>query len=166
MAITLTYSFTEDQFMQAARAFWAYQGIGDRGNLVLSALTGLVGAWLLLTGMSVGWIWIGAAGLFVAITLVRNALWRRGFRKSVKYSAPITARFSHGDVSTDSAEGNSTLLWTTFRKYAETPDYFFLLLPRRGLSILPKHAVQDEWQLETLRDMITSNLPRAKKHWT
>ena len=166
MAITLVYSLTEGQFMHAARAFWSYRGIGDLGNWILAAASLLAGVGMLIWGLSVGWVWIGAAGVFAAVTLSRNYLWRRGYRRTVKYSTPITASFSEDEVQTSSAEGQSDLPWSTFSKYAETPGYFYLLLPRRGLSIIPKRACKDDWEVETLRALITTKLPRAKMRWT
>ena len=166
MAITLIYSFTEDQFMHGARAFWSYRGIGDLGNWILAAVSLLAGIGILIWGFGVGWVWIGAAGVFAAITLSRNILWRRGYRKMAKYKAPITAKFTPDEVQTSSTEGRSNLPWSAFTKYAETPDYFYLLLPRRGLSIIPKRACKDDWEVETLRNMITAKLPRAKMRWT
>ncbi|RLJ60282.1 YcxB-like protein [Litoreibacter meonggei] len=163
---TLTYQIDEAEFMHAARAFWSYRGIGDLGNWLLTAFALIAGTGLLIWGFGVGWIWIGAGAVFPAITLLRNFLWRRAYRKMIKYSAPITASFTSDEVQTKSAEGQSQLPWTTFTKYAETPDYFFLLLPRRGLSIIPKRACKDDWEIETLRDTITANLPRAKMRWT
>ena len=164
--ITLTYHIDEAEFMHAARALWSYRGIGDLGNWALTAVSLIVGAGLLIWGYGVGWVWIGASFVFPTITLLRNCLWRRAYRKMIKYSTAITAIFTSTEVQTNSAEGQSQLPWTTFTKYAETPDYFFLLLPRRGLSIIPKRACKDDWEVETLRDTITANLPRAKMRWT
>ena len=164
--ITLTYDIEEAEFMDAARALWSYRGIGDVGNWILAAISLFSGLSLIYWGLDIGWIWVGAAALFVAITLLRNFLWRRAYRRMTKYTAPITASFTREEVQTSSAEGQSKLPWTAFKKYAETPDYFFLLMPPRGLSIIPKRAVKDDWELETLRDMITGNLPRAKMRWT
>ena len=163
---TLTYQIDEAEFMHAARAYWSYRGIGDRGSWLLAAFSALAGLGLVFWGIGVGWVWVCAAFVFVAITLLRNVLWRLGYRRMVKYSAPINASFSSDSVRTDSAEGHSNLPWSTFTKYAETPDYFFLMLPRRGLSIIPKNACKDDWEVETLRDLITANLPRAKMRWT
>ena len=164
--IILTYQIDEAEFMHAARALWSYRGIGDLGNWVLTAVSLIVGTGLLISGFGVGWVWIGASLVFPTITLLRNFLWRRAYRKMIKYNAPITASFTSAEVQTKSAEGQSQLPWTTFTKYAETPDYFFLLLPRRGLTIIPKRACKDDWEVETLRDNITANLPRAKMRWT
>jgi len=164
--ITLTYTISEDEFMRAARVLWSYQGIGDRGNLILAALCTLAGGALLVYGFQTGWIWVFAGALFVAITALRNLLWRRAYPKILKYKAPITAGFSDTEITTSSAEGHSTLPWTTFRKYAETPDYFFLFLDRRRFSILPKSALASDDDLEDLRELITTKLPRAKMRWT
>jgi hypothetical protein len=163
---TLTYEIDESEFMHAARVYWSYRGIGDRGNWLLAGFMLIVGVGIVVWGMAVGWIWIAAAPIFIAITLSRNLLWRRGYRKMIKYSAPITASFSPNTVQTNSAEGQSKLPWSTFSKYVETPDYFFLMLPKRGLSIIPKRACNDEWEIDTIRDLITAKLPRAKMRWT
>ncbi|MEP3345461.1 MAG: YcxB family protein [Litoreibacter sp.] len=162
----LTYHIDEPEFMHAARAYWSYRGIGDLGNWLLAAIALTSGTGLVYWGLGVGWVWIGAAVIFAVMTIMRNVLWRRGYRKMVKYTAPINVTFSHDMVETQSAQGQSALPWTTFKKYVETPDYFFLTLPKRGLSIIPKRACKDEWELDTLRELITAKLPRAKMRWT
>lgn len=164
--VRLTYTISEDEFMHAARVLWAYRGIGDRGNWVLAALSAVAGAALLGYGFQTGWIWLGAAALFAGMTLLRNALWRRAYPRLVKYTAPITASFTASEVETTSAQGHTILPWSTFRRYAETPDYFFLFLNRRDFSIIPKSAAPDPLQIEALRELITANLPRAKMRWT
>lgn len=164
--VTLTYSISETDFMRAARVLWSYQAIGDRGNWILTGICATAGLALLGSNYWTGWIWIGAAGMLMAITLLRNHLWRRGYQKMVKYTAPITATFSQDSIETHSAEGSSTLPWSTFQKYAETPDYFFVFMGWRSFSILPKSAIANEQDLDTLRDLIAANLPRAKMRWT
>lgn len=164
--ITLTYQIDEAEFMHAARAYWSYSGIGDRGNWLLAGLSLLAGGMIVAYGIGVGWIWIGAAAIFAGLTVLRNFLWRRGYHRMTKYSAPITASFAAELVQTRSAEGQSDLPWSTFTKYAETPEYFFLKLPRRGLSIIPKRACKDDLELDALRELITANLPRLKMRWT
>ena len=109
---------------------------------------------------------IGVAAIFAGLTVLRNLLWRRGYHRMAKYSAPITASFLPDEVHTNSAQGASKLPWSTFTKYVETPEYFYLLMPRRGLSIIPKRACKDDWEVEALRDLITAKLPRAKMRWT
>ncbi|WP_298257078.1 YcxB family protein [uncultured Litoreibacter sp.] len=164
--ITLSYSIDEPEFMRAARAYWSYSGIGDRGNVLLAVGLVLMGGALVLWDVPTGWIWIGGAVLLGAMTIARNLLWQRGYRKMVKYRAPITASFMPEMIEVQSAEGESTLPWATFKKYIETPEYFFITMPRRGLSIIPKRACKDDLEIEALRDMITANLPRAKMRWT
>lgn len=164
--VTLTYSMSEAEFMRAARVLWSYEGIGDRGNWILAVVCAVAGIALLAYGFGTGWIWLGATALLVVITLSRNIFWRRGYPKIIKYTAPITTSFSPETIETQSAEGHSILPWTTFRKYAETPDYFFLFLGRRRFSILPKSAIKNDLDLETLRETITAKLPRAKMRWT
>ncbi|PTX56511.1 YcxB-like protein [Litoreibacter ponti] len=166
MAITLTYSFTEDEFMRAARVLWSYRGIGDVGNWVLVGLSLIAGPALLLNGLWTGWLFLGAAAIFATITWARNRIWRRAFPKMVKYTAPITATFSPDGVHTVSAQGESTLPWKKFQSYAETPNYVFLFLSRRDFSVIPKSAAQDPMQIEELRDLMAANLPRAKMRWT
>ena len=163
---TLNYQIDETEFMHAARAYWSYKGIGDFGNWVIVALLLITGTGILIWGMAIGWLCIAGAAIFAALTALRNIFWRRRYRRMVKYSAPITATFSADNVETRSAEGQSTVPWSIFTKYAETPDYFFLMMPLRGLSIIPKRACEDDFQLEALREVITANLPRAKMRWT
>lgn len=164
-AVTVTYTLSEAQFMHAARVLWSYRGIGDRGNAVCAIIAAAVGPALLLYGFATGWLFIAAAGLFVAMTLARNLLWRRSYRKMVKYTAPITATLTKDTVETRSAEGHATLPWTSFNAYAETRDHLFLFLGWRGLSIIPKPAFQTDLELEQARLYFTQ-LPRKKMRWT
>ncbi|WP_299301872.1 YcxB family protein [uncultured Litoreibacter sp.] len=164
-AITITYSLSEDAFMRAARALWSYRGIGDRGNWLLAIAAAAVGPVLLLNGFGTGWLFIATAVIFLALTALRNVLWRRAYRKMVKYTAPITATFTADTVETRSAEGHSTLPWTSFGQYAETPVFYFLFMGRRGLSIIPKSAFATDEELEQTRIWMTQ-LPRKKMRWT
>ncbi len=165
--LTLTYSLSEAQFMQAARVLWSYRAIGDRGNWVVVILCLCVGPVLLLNEVSTGWLFIAVAVFFAVLTWIRTVLWRRAYGRMVKYTAPITATFAPDHVTTNSAEGDSTLPWSFFKSYAETPDYVFLFGPKRTLSIIPKSALPVPEDIETLRDFITAaHLPRKKMRWT
>jgi len=165
--MTLTYSLTEAQFMHAARVLWAYRAIGDRGNWIVVILCLCAGPVLLLNGIATGWLFLAVALFFVALTWARTTLWRRAYRRMTKYTAPITARFAPDRITTHSAEGDSTLPWSHFKSYAETPDYLFLFGPKRSLSIIPKTALPAPDDIEILRDFITAaHLPRKKMRWT
>ena len=165
--LTLTYSMTEAEFMHAARVLWAYRAIGDRGNWIVVILCLCAGPVLLLNGIQTGWLFIAVAVFFVGLTWARTVIWRRAYRRMVKYSAPITARFAPDQITTQTAEGHSTLPWTFFKSYAETPDYLFLFGPKRSLSIIPKTALPAPDDIEILRDFITAaHLPRKKMRWT
>lgn len=163
--VTVTYSLSEDDFMRAARALWSYRGIGDRGNWLLAIAAMAVGPLLLVNGFGTGWLFIGAAALFAAMTVARNLIWRRAYGRMIKYTAPITAGFSQDLVETHSAEGQSSLQWSSFSHYAETPVFFFLFMGRRGLSIIPKSAFATDEGLEQTRLYMTQ-LPRKKMRWT
>ena len=165
MAITLTYSLSEDGFREAARELWAHSAIGNRGNWVVVGISAGIGSILLASGFWTGWIWLFAAVMFVALTLLREGLWRSSYRKMSKYKAPITVTFTSDAIKTETREGESTLPWTVFFKYTETENYFFLHLGKRGLSILPKSSAQTPEDLLELREKIATNLPAARKRW-
>lgn len=164
--VTITYSLSEDDFMRAARALWSYRSIGDRGNLVVAILAMAAGPALLINGFGTGWLFIGAAALFVCLTALRNLLWRRAYRQMMKYTAPITASFAPETVSVSSAEGDNTLPWSSFKDYAETPQYYFLFIGWRGLSIIPKSAFNSDEDNEQTRLYMTTHLKRRKMRWT
>ncbi len=163
--ITITYTLSEAQFMHAARVLWSYRGIGDRGNLLLAIFAAAVGPVLLVYGFGTGWLFIAAAVLFVVLTAFRNLIWRSAYRKMVKYTGPITATLSKDTVETRSAEGQSKLPWSAFNRYAETPDFVFLFIGWRGLSIIPRSAFASEEDGEQAR-LFYTQLPRKKMRWT
>ena len=165
--LTLTYSLSETQFMQAARVLWSYRAIGDGGNWIITILCLCAGPVLLVNGVTTGWLFIAVAMFFATLTWARSLIWRRAYRHMVKYTAPISATFARDQITTRSAEGDSTLPWSFFKSYAETPDYLFLFGPNRTLSIIPKSALPVPEDIETLRDFITAaHLPRKKMRWT
>ena len=164
--VTVNYSLSEEGFMRAARALWSYRGIGDRGNMIAASLALAAGLGLLIYRYPTGWMFIAAAAMFVAMTILRNLIWRRAFRNMVKYSAPITASFGPETVSVSSAEGDNTLPWSSFKSYAETLEFYFLFIGWRGLSIIPKSAFSSDEDNELTRLYITTNLQRRKMRWT
>jgi len=117
--LTLTYRLSEAQFMHAAGVLWAYRAIGDKGNWITVILCLAAGPVLLLNGVATGW-------LFIAVW-ARRVIWRRAYRRMVKYTGPITAVFKEGQVTTRSEEGENTLPLTHFKSYAGCP-------PRRTSS--------------------------------
>lgn len=156
--------------MQAARALWSYRGIGDTGNMILVIASLAIGPTLLLYGQWTGWLFIAAAAIFAALTLLRNVIWRRAYRKMRKYTAPITATLTQTTVGVVSAEGENTLPWSSFANYAETPAFYFLFgaraIGRRSLSIIPKSAFASDLENEQARVYIATNLKRKKMRWT
>ena len=164
--VTVTYSLSEEAFIHAARALWSYRGIGDRGNWLTTIIALAVGPVLLTNGLAAGWLFIAAGAIFVVLTLLRNLLWRRAYRKMAKYTAPITAVFGPDTVHVSSAEGDNTLPWSSFKNYAETPDYYFLFMGWRGLSIIPKTAFESDEDNEQTRLYMTTHLKRRKMRWT
>ncbi len=164
--ISVTYSLSENDFMHAARALWSYEAIGDTGNVIIAIVCATVGPLLLIYGQQLGWLVLAIAVFFLGLTWARNVIWRRSYRKMEKYTAPITAAFSDTSVAVNSAQGSSDLPWSYFKTYAETPDYFFLTAPKRGLSIIPKSAFATEETLDQTRAYMAANLPRKKMRWT
>ena len=165
--LTLTYRLSETQFMHAAGVLWAYRAIGDKGNWITVILCLAAGPVLLLNGVATGWLFIAVAAFFFVLTWARRMIWRRAYRRMVKYTGPITAVFEEGQVTTRSEEGENTLPLTHFKSYAETPEYLFLFGPKRALSIIPKSALPTPEDIELLRDFITAvHLPRKKMRWT
>ena len=164
--ITVTYTVSEAQFMHASRALWSYEAIGDTGNYILAGLTTTTGIACLIYGQTAGWAFLAIAAFLIVLTVARNVVWRRAYRKMEKYTAPITANLTADTVSTRSAQGSSDLPWSHFKAYAETPDYIFLTAPKRGLSIIPKSAFDSNDDLDQTRSFIVSNLPRKKMRWT
>lgn len=165
MAINLTYTISETEFMQAARNLWRHEGIGERGNWIMAAIVAAIGAALLILGLTSGWIWAFASAMLIILTLLRAVLWRRAYRRAPKYKSPITATFEADTIQTTSADGNSTLSWDFFSKYAETSDHFHLYVKRRAISFIPKSALKTSDDVAQLRALFDANLARTKKRW-
>jgi hypothetical protein len=153
--VTATYELSEDAFMRGADQLWAHRAMGRRGNYVVAALIVVLALALLWQNVPGWWGWglLSGAAVFVGLDIARDRMWRRAFRKSPKYQAPITAILSDTGVGVRSAEGENVVPWAQFQTFVITRDFMILNVDQRSFSLIPRTAFEtpsDHAQAEVL----------------
>lgn len=127
----------------------------------------LAGAALIWQGVP-GWIgpvFLAGGLLAVGMSLARDKVWRRYYRGSLKYSAPITGIFDDSGVGVESAEGENHVAWTHFRHFAMTDDFLLLIADQRSFSIIPRHAYPDLTTGAAIEDLVIRHLKRLPRRY-
>ncbi len=157
----VTFWLTEEAFLSACHQLWRHRANGRGGNRIAAGVVAAAGCFVLWAGVSVAWGWamvIGAAGL-LALDQFRDLIWRRHYRRLLKYPGPITAIFDEAGVGVRSGEGENHVPWSRFAHYVITADYLFLLLNRRRFSVIPRKAFATSEEQAVVEGLVARHLP-------
>lgn len=142
--IELTFTYTEDEYLSAARLFPS--GGRDPGferalRVAFVALTGLVLALAgdpYLGGILAAFLLAGlAAGHYAGS--VRP---RRAFRRDPKFRDPYAVSFAEEGVGLRSKDFEARFRWDYYSKVVETPDFFFFVYAEEMYFLVPKRALR------------------------
>jgi hypothetical protein len=164
---TVTFSLNENEFLRAAQVLWAYRAIGSTANHVIGGIVAVIGAaliWRDVPGWA-PWVLLLLGGAISQLSLVRDRLWRRYYRKALKYTAPIKVTFDDAGIDVASAEATGLVPWSTFTAHLVTPDYIFLIIDARGFSVIPRAAFADVTQRAAVEDLIGRRLKRLPRRY-
>lgn len=162
--LRVTYTLSQDQFLQASAALWAHRAIGDRGNWALVIAIALLGGVLLWWGAVLGWGALLVSALVAALTLSRRFFWRSAYQLADKYKQPITVVFTDQEIQTTTWIKAGAVPYSTFKTYLETEHFLLLLIDTKRFSILPKGAFE-EGDLSHLRAHLAHHLEPEPKRW-
>ena len=162
--VALSFTYTEDEYTSAARAFYArtphtkfnfYLGVGVvAASLLFAALAGdpYLGGMLFVVG-------------FVAVAARYYAEYvqpRRHFRDNTKFRDTYHLTFSDEGVLFRAGEMESKLGWGFYTGVWETPDFYFLVYGEDLFSLLPKRVFRGRRQEEAaFRELLRRKLDPA-----
>jgi|SRR5208282_5877289 len=99
--------------------------------------------------------------IFPIVVLFLAPLFSIGrFRADPRNSTGIRFRFSESGVSTASSIGEADCDWTAYRKAQETSSYFLLYPSRTDVQVIPKRCLSSPAEINLLRELFRSHIPR------
>ncbi|AZQ71476.1 YcxB family protein [Streptomyces luteoverticillatus] len=117
-------------------------------------------------GAVAGKDWIALTVMTVMVTLVLflPTIQARALHKTARLQGPTRTTVEADGLSSASAHSSQRMAWTLFGRYVERDDVFVLMSAdkRSGcLIILPKRALTAPGDIDMLRAMLDSRVPRA-----
>ena len=166
-AASVTYRVDEGSFMRACHALWAYRAIGRFGNIVVAGIIGLCGVSLVSLGVTgpAPYVLLSCSILFVAVTQLRDLLWRRHYRKMDKYKGPITTIISNSHIGVVLPHNAHTVQWSLFNYYLRTDEFLLLVINQKQFSIIPISAFESTADSNDFEQFIAKHLPVMKKRY-
>ena len=175
--IEISFAYTEDEYLSAARLF-PYAGKRD-ARFERGLMLGLFAAMLSIFAL-VGdpYLWgIVAAIVIPAVSLGYlngRARVRRAFRRDPKLRDPYAVRFTEGGIGIRSTDFEVRYDWGYYSKVVETSEFLFFIYGEELYFFVPKRALRRERGEEAaLRELLrrkfgekmqTYGLPEAQAH--
>lgn len=100
--------------------------------------------------------------MIAAIWLVSRLRFGRRFADQPGANKESRLRFFEDRLESMTDTSDSTIRWGGFRWYAETEDYFFLMLGPRFAIIVPKRYLGYNRDIEGLRELLDRHLARQQ----
>lgn len=154
--IELNFTYTEDEYLSAARFYFA-RAYDTKFRFYLSVgffVCALLIAWL------AGDIYVAAMVLFPGLFVlarywyVYSVLPRSYFRSNPKLREPYELTFSDEGIVFRSKGVESRVEWNFYTKVLETPDQFFLVYGKDMFSLLPKRVLRNQRQESALGELL------------
>ena len=159
-AVELCFTYTEDEYVSAARLYMSRARHG-RFNLFL-VLAVLVGT--LLVAALAGDPYLGGIVLFCCLAGLALRLYgeRAGLRAQVRrdprFRDPYEVTFAEEGIRLASKGFESWLNWDFYTKVLETPDFFFFVYGEGLFLLIPKRVLREGRQESLLREMARRKL--------
>ncbi|MFD8811764.1 YcxB family protein [Streptomyces sp. NPDC059627] len=165
-AVEFGYRLTAADFEEALRAR-ARRSPAARAQMLMAPLAAAVA----VVAVSVFTDTTPTVAIITLVLCVAVTTWGavRGLRKMARRMAGFMESYGqtrlvadeHGAAITGE-QVSSTVAWTVYREYLETPGLFVLLGGDRavGFAVLPKRGARDEADVERLRGILDRNLKR------
>ena len=126
----------------------------------------------LFTAKAFGWpVPIGMAGLWGVLFVPTFLLIicyvtpyfgaRSSYRNSLNLQNPIHYSFSDEVIAQEMATGRAELLWSTFIKVRETPDFFLLFVQKHLANPVPKRDFENEQEIARFRELLRCHVRDA-----
>jgi len=163
-AVELAFTYTEDEYIEAARLFFS-RGYDGKFHTYL-------GLAVLACGLLIGWlagdVYVTGLTLFVGLLVlarrqyVNSVLPRMYFRRNPKFRDPYQLTFSDGGVVFRSKGVESKIGWDFYTGVWETSDFYFLVYGKDLFSLIPKRAFRGPRQEAAFRELLRRGLEPAE----
>lgn len=158
-AVELAFTYTEDEYTEAARAFYA------RASDPKFAF--YLGVGVVLAGLLLSWVagdpYFGGAMLFAVLIVLARWLYGRWamrslFRRNPKFRDEYRLTFSDEGIIFRSKSVESRLGWEFYTGLWETPDFYYLIYGEDMFSLIPKRAFRTPLREAAFRELLRRKL--------
>lgn len=158
--LSLNYYITQDDFVAAQRA---HQRRNTWGKVQYGVGMVLLGWFLLLALFSLIFtprVWMNytlpllLAGAYLYIYYFAHRL---SYRKNAGLFSEVAVEIGGEGVHVLTAHSESTVPWSSYRRWVESEKVFLLYMGERTFNIIPKRILSVE-QLEELRKLLTEKV--------
>lgn len=159
-AVQLSFTYTEDEYVAAARLFFTR---GTEPDFRFYLGLGFFACVLLVVWLA-GDIYVAAAVLIPGLLVLaryRHVYWvlpRSYFRGNPKFRERYELTFSDEGILFRSKGVESRFGWDFYTGALETPEYFFLVYGTDVFSLIPKRVFRDRRQESALRELLRRKL--------
>lgn len=154
--IEFTFSYTEEEYVSAARAFlWR-----RRDPKFERTLMAVFGAVLVLIFVLAGDPYLGGFMLTFMLAVLAVGYFayrlqpRMALRREPKSRGPFRVRFAEEGIRIDSKEFDTKYNWGYFPKLLETAEFFFFAYTDELYFPVPKRALRDRGEEAALRELL------------
>jgi hypothetical protein len=152
--MTITYTPVLSDLLHAARAWEGkrWKTLNRAVAFVLLAYGGFL--------VYLGWYWWSAAfltfGLLEWFNLLPAAAIRAiiEFRMNPKFREEYQLTFTDEHLHFHTATIDSTLKWTHYNNFFETPKAFILVYGKGMYTVIPKRAINEPGEVDDLRNLL------------
>ena len=156
--ISLQYKISLDDFKNAYEHHWKGINLGTKANIITSLAGILAASAIFFYNVIIGVVILSISCILLAITLLRNFIYKKSYLNSPKFTKEIKVIFSDETIQTETAVGKSELTWDICNSFTETEDYFLLYMSKNLFSIIPKSEFKDNEELEDFHSLIKKKI--------
>lgn len=164
--VTLEFTYTRAEFLQAARQYlFASRAISVRNLVLVGALLVFAVLYLIFGGFNTGSLvlLILAAVCCGLMALLYFYMPLRSYNGARKYREGYHLAFSDEGIHFKTASINSELAWSTYSEVWENAAFFYLTTGPQAYTIIPKRAFADEGQLEAFRRLAGARIGAVRQ---
>lgn len=154
--IELNFTYTEDEYLSAARAFF-WRG---RDPKFERALMGVFFAVLVLIFVLAGDPYAGGVMVTSMLAVLAVGYYtyrvqpRRAARLDPKFRGPFRVSFTEEGIRVGATDFEASYDWAYFPRLLETPEFFFFVYTEELYFLVPKRALSDRRQESALGELL------------
>jgi len=162
--ITISVSFINElkDHIEAQRVLYS-EGVMVKLDKVVAALIFGFGVYCVafvgFRWWTVIWFPVAVAEWFNLLSLSR---WRTKieFQRNPKYREEYHLTFSHENLHFKTASLDSTLQWTHYERFIESPTLFLLMYGKGLYTLIPKRCFRSNEEIDIFRALLNETIPQ------